>query len=244
MSAPRGLECNRLLLYLYIYIIWFIINPIQATAASFTTKTCHPLEPSSTDSPGTAPSTPTRMPAQQRHTSLAPPTQRCERAAPHSADYVRQKTRQQNVLRADGQHDEQQRLEAHNVAFRADGECAAAGVTRSTRSAGEQAIAPDKPVRVGAQATVCDAVDFRVQAQYAVQHLLLLNSRLHVQLQLVNHSLKVPECGKGLVRKRSQLTRTGETVRVRYWDRAILARSRRSDAVITDWFFFPSSLPS
>ena len=72
MTAPRGLECNRLLLYLYIYIIWFIINPIQATAASFTTKTCHPLEPSSTDSPGTAPSTPTRMPAQQRHTSHAP----------------------------------------------------------------------------------------------------------------------------------------------------------------------------
>lgn len=168
------------------------------------------------------------------HVTRAPPTQRCERSAPHSADYVRQKTRQQNVLRADGQHDEQQRLEAHNVAFRADGECAAARVTRSTRSAGEQAIAPDKPVRVGAQATVCDAVDFRVQAQYAVQHLLLLNSRLHVQLQLVNHSLKVPECGKGLVRKRSQLTRTGETVRVHYWDRAILARSRRSDAVITD----------
>jgi len=55
------------------------------------------------------------------HTRRAHAGARCT----HPADDVRQETRQQNVLGADGQHDEQQRLEAHNVALGADGERAA-----------------------------------------------------------------------------------------------------------------------
>ena len=71
-----------------------------------------------------------------------------------------------------------------------------------------------------------------------MQRLLLSHSSLHVELQLVDDSLKI-SAGKQEIEVRS--TRSASCMGG-YWDSKTLARSRRSDDVMTDMFFLPSSL--
>ena len=71
-----------------------------------------------------------------------------------------------------------------------------------------------------------------------MQRLLLSHSSLHVELQLVDDSLKI-SAGKHEIEVRS--TRSASSMGG-YWDSKTLARSRRSDDVMTDMFFLPSSL--
>ncbi len=96
----------------------------------------------------------------------------------------------------------------------------------------------DEAVRVRAQTALRDAVDLWVQPEDTMQRLLLSHSSLHVELQLVDDSLKI-SAGKQEIEVRS--TRSASCMGG-YWDSKTLARSRRSDDVMTDMFFLPSSL--
>ena len=189
--------------YCYIYIISLIINIIVARDRNFVTiKTARPPAICWTDSPDTSPSTPNGKPAQ--HSQKLPATMHKE--FPYSADNVRQEARQQNVLRADSEHDQQQPFEAHDVAFRADRKCPADRKhhKQTTTEMQRKSDTLDEAVSFGAQAAFRDAINFRVQPQYAVQHLLLLHRRLHVELNLVDDRLKVPASGGEVEEMRAQ----------------------------------------
>ena len=113
------------------------------------------------------------------------------KAHPHSADYVRQEAGEQNVLGADGKHDEQQPFKAHNVALGAHRERPASRIRETPHNNRKERVL-DETVGVGAQAAFCNTVHFRMQPQDTMQRLLLLHHRLHVELQLVDHGLQVP----------------------------------------------------